>query len=100
VQNIGEIESIVRYPVKSFRGEKLLSTTIDENGINGDRIFAFRDCETGFIVSCKHPGKWKKIIELSSRLNQNKLIVIQDDNKKEITNKENRNKTRTAINSK
>ncbi len=85
---IGTIESIFRYPIKSLGGEKLLDATIDENGVEGDRIFALKDCESGFIVSCKHPIKWEKIIELSATLNQGNSIAVQDIGKEVIIGKE------------
>lgn len=39
---IGEIEAIFRYPVKSMRGEPLRTATMGWHGLEGDRRFAFR----------------------------------------------------------
>jgi uncharacterized protein YcbX len=39
---IGRIEAIVRYPVKSMRGEPLAAATLGWHGIEGDRRLAFR----------------------------------------------------------
>ena len=39
---IGEIEAIYRYPVKSMRGEALNSATLGWHGLAGDRRLAFR----------------------------------------------------------
>lgn len=39
---IGQIEAIFRYPVKSMRGERLDAATLGWHGIDGDRRFAFR----------------------------------------------------------
>ncbi len=39
---IGQIEAIFRYPVKSMRGEPLDAATLGWHGIEGDRRFAFR----------------------------------------------------------
>jgi uncharacterized protein YcbX len=39
---IGQIESIFRYPVKSMRGEPLDAATLGWHGVDGDRRFAFR----------------------------------------------------------
>ncbi|GAB5471908.1 MAG: MOSC domain-containing protein [Maribacter sp.] len=85
---IGTIESIFRYPIKSLGGEKLLDALIDQNGVEGDRYFAFKDCESGFIVSCKHPTKWGGIIELSATINKGNSIVVKDSDEKIITGKE------------
>jgi hypothetical protein len=39
---IGQIEALFRYPVKSMRGEPLDAATLGWHGIDGDRRFAFR----------------------------------------------------------
>ena len=39
---IGEIEAIFRYPVKSMRGELLAAATLGWHGLDGDRRLAFR----------------------------------------------------------
>ena len=39
---IGQIEAIFRYPVKSMRGEPLESAKLEWHGLDGDRRFAFR----------------------------------------------------------
>jgi uncharacterized protein YcbX len=39
---IGRIEAIFRYPVKSMRGEALDAATLGWHGLDGDRRFAFR----------------------------------------------------------
>jgi uncharacterized protein len=42
---IGKIESIFRYPVKSMAGERLEAATLGWHGIEGDRRLAFRQLE-------------------------------------------------------
>lgn len=42
---IGEIEAIFRYPVKSMRGEPLAAAALGWHGLDGDRRFAFRRLE-------------------------------------------------------
>src|SRR5579859_4622891 len=42
---IGQIEAIFRYPVKSMRGEPLDTATLGWHGLDGDRRFAFRRLE-------------------------------------------------------
>jgi hypothetical protein len=39
---IGQIEAIFRYPVKSMRGELLDAATLGWHGLDGDRRLAFR----------------------------------------------------------
>jgi uncharacterized protein YcbX len=40
--NIGKVDSLWRYPVKSMRGEELDEAFVGFSGIYGDRLFAFR----------------------------------------------------------
>ena len=42
---IGHVEAIFRYPVKSMRGEQLETATLGWHGIDGDRRLAFRRLE-------------------------------------------------------
>jgi len=45
---LGEVEAIIRYPVKSMAGERLDRAHLGWHGIDGDRRFAFRrSAETG-----------------------------------------------------
>lgn len=71
----GTVKYIIRYPIKSLGGEYIDETNVDENGIEGDRTYAFKDEDTGLIVSTKNPKKWKKIIELSAFFKKKKLVV-------------------------
>jgi len=50
IMEIGQIEAIFRYPVKSMRGESLEAATLGWHGIEGDRRLAFRrlDDRSGF----------------------------------------------------
>ncbi len=42
---IGQVEAIFRYPVKSMRGEPLDAATVGWNGLDGDRRYALRRLE-------------------------------------------------------
>ena len=56
---IGQIEAIFRYPVKSMRGEPLDEATLGWHGLDGDRRLAFRrlDKRSGFpwLTASKFP---------------------------------------------
>src|ERR1700683_4315770 len=47
---IGHVETIFRYPVKSMRGERLEAARLGWHGLDGDRRLAFRrvDDRSGF----------------------------------------------------
>jgi hypothetical protein len=55
---IGSVASLHRYPVKSMMGEELNATRIGMKGLQGDRVFALADVESGKIASAKNPSKW------------------------------------------
>jgi uncharacterized protein YcbX len=42
MRNIGKVESLWRYPVKSMRGEALQEAFVGFAGVYGDRLFAFK----------------------------------------------------------
>jgi len=42
ITEIGQVEGIFRYPVKSMAGERLESSNVGWHGLEGDRRFAFR----------------------------------------------------------
>ncbi len=42
-----------RYPVKSLQGEDLVAAEIGARGIVGDRAFALRDLETGWVLTAR-----------------------------------------------
>jgi len=50
IVEIGHVEAIFRYPVKSMRGERLEDVKVGWHGVNGDRRLAFRrvDDRSGF----------------------------------------------------
>jgi uncharacterized protein YcbX len=62
-QKVGSIASLHRYPVKSMMGEELNATRIGAKGVEGDRVFALADPETGKIASAKNPSKWPNLFD-------------------------------------
>jgi uncharacterized protein len=59
---VGQVESLWRYPVKSMQGEQIDTAAVVEAGLLGNRGYAIRDVETGYIASAKHPRRWKALI--------------------------------------
>jgi uncharacterized protein len=64
---VDQIQAIWRYPVKSMRGEPIAQAWLDERGIIGDRVYAIRERETGFIASAKHPRKWAALLSCQAQ---------------------------------
>jgi uncharacterized protein YcbX len=51
---VGKIESLWRFPIKSFQGEKLTQLEVGKQGFIGDRAYALIDKETAKVVSAKN----------------------------------------------
>ena len=66
-QPAGRIQSIGRYPIKSFQGESVERALLQDSGIFADRPLALRDAASGKIVSGKHQQLGQRILEFSAR---------------------------------
>ncbi|MGH7877979.1 MAG: MOSC domain-containing protein, partial [Candidatus Binataceae bacterium] len=60
-RQIGRIQALWRYPVKSMRGEELGAAEITEHGVTGDRLWALRELDRGGIMSAR---VWAAMLEL------------------------------------
>lgn len=83
MQIIGNIKSLIRYPIKSMGAEALTTIEITEKGLLGDRSYALIEPGTNKIISAKNPKKWKYIMDLRVRYDlkdskdkNNKLEII------------------------
>lgn len=65
---VGAVRELWRYPVKSMLGEQLSAVTATERGLQGDRLFALIDDETGHVVSAKNPRRWPTMFAFQARL--------------------------------
>ncbi|WP_406083744.1 MOSC domain-containing protein [Streptomyces virginiae] len=68
-ENVGVIERLWRYPIKSTGGERLRSVAVDERGLVGDRLYAVRD-GAGKFGSGKNTRRFRRmdgLLQLSSR---------------------------------
>jgi MOSC N-terminal beta barrel domain len=65
-QQVGTVESIRRYPVKSMLGEVVDSASVSRRGLDGDRAYALIDENTGKVVSVKYPKRWGRMFELAA----------------------------------
>ncbi|MFI1284323.1 MOSC domain-containing protein [Streptomyces sp. NPDC020858] len=70
--NVGVIERLWRYPIKSTGGERLRSVRVDRRGLVGDRLYAVRDAE-GKFGSGKNTRRFRRmagLLHLGSRCPQ------------------------------
>ena len=61
--DLGKVDSIFRYPVKSMMGEKIEETCVTSKGLLGDRVWAVRDEVRGGIRGAK---KIPQLMQLSA----------------------------------
>jgi uncharacterized protein len=47
------VSALWRYPVKSFRGERVASARLGPTGLEGDRAYGLRDLASGLILSAR-----------------------------------------------
>jgi uncharacterized protein YcbX len=64
--NVGSLAGLYRYPVKSMIGEAVTSARIGPKGVQGDRVYALQDPETGKIASAKNPSKWRNFFQFGA----------------------------------
>ncbi len=65
---LGEISSLRRYPVKSMEGEALSVAQVGKNGFFGDRAYALIDAGDGKTATAKNPRKWPTLFSFQARL--------------------------------
>jgi uncharacterized protein YcbX len=56
---VGRVEALWRYPVKSMQGECLPRLAVDAGGVRGDRAYALWDHATSRVASAKNPLLWR-----------------------------------------
>jgi uncharacterized protein YcbX len=62
------VVAIVRYPLKSARGERLGEADLDQAGVRGDRTWACVDAMDGNLGSVKHPRRWGGLLQVRAAL--------------------------------
>lgn len=75
MHTVGTVASLARYPVKSLQGETVDTVMLREDGVDGDRRFAFRVLETGRIASAKQPRPWRALLDLAARHDMGRVVV-------------------------
>lgn len=77
-QQVGVVQSICQYPVKSMAGVKLDKSRITKGGIVGDRNYALIDQTNQKVASAKVPLKWAHLLDLTATYieqpQENKLL--------------------------
>ena len=79
--NLGKVESLWRYPVKSLIGENLDTLNITNRGVSGDREYAILDSE-GKFGSGKNTRRFKRIdglFSMSAKTTNNSISIAFPD---------------------
>jgi len=67
---VGLVESLWRYPVKSMLGEEVSATQVTERGLLGDRAYAVVDSSDGKAATAKNPRKWPSLFDFRASLDE------------------------------
>jgi uncharacterized protein YcbX len=70
MRNLGRVEELWRFPVKSMQGERLETAQISAEGLAGDRAYALLDVEQDKIVSAKSVKRFPDIFSYRATFNQ------------------------------
>lgn len=65
---MGRLESIWRYPVSSFAGERLSDAAIDATGLRGDRLYGAVDLQNGEIARPGKQPRWDATPGIAARV--------------------------------
>jgi uncharacterized protein len=65
---VGRIDALWRYPVKSMAGERRDAVTVTDRGLRGDRAYALVDRADGKVATAKNPRKWPRLLQFSATL--------------------------------
>ena len=76
MHEVGAIEELWRYPVKSMLGQRVLAAEVDELGVPGDRRLALIDAETGRIASAKMPRLWRELLKCFATIEDGSAVRI------------------------
>jgi uncharacterized protein YcbX len=63
---VGALEQLWRYPVKSMLGERPAAAQVTEHGLAGDRRLALVDESSGKVASAKAPRLWRGLLKCAA----------------------------------
>ncbi|MEO6956429.1 MAG: MOSC N-terminal beta barrel domain-containing protein [Antricoccus sp.] len=73
------VAALRRYPVKSMLGEDLTGAVVTASGLEGDRVAAVIDRETGRVATAKHPRLWRDLLSLTAQWNDGEPNITLPD---------------------
>lgn len=73
---VGAIEELWRYPIKSMLGQRMARAAVTALGLPGDRRLALVDRESGKIASAKAPRLWRDLLQCAASLDAEGAVQI------------------------
>lgn len=64
---IGHVSRLMRFPIKSMRGDAFDTLDFEIAGVAGDRVAALIDHDTGKVASAKLPHRWRGLLAFTAR---------------------------------
>lgn len=64
---IGHVSRLMRFPIRSMRGDAFDTLDFGTAGVAGDRIAALVDHDTGKVASAKLPHRWRRLLAFKAR---------------------------------
>jgi len=86
---VGHVLSLVRYPLKSARGEQLRAVRVDVEGVRGDRGWACLDAADGTVGSAKHPDRWGRLLGVTAQVHEHSSeVTVQVQGRRAVAGSE------------
>ncbi len=83
------VVSLLRYPLKSARGEQLRAVRVDVEGMRGDRGWACLNDADGTVGSAKHPDRWGRLLEVTAQVDEHSSgVVVQVQGRRAVAGSE------------
>jgi uncharacterized protein YcbX len=79
---LGTVASILRFPVKSMRGEALREGRLGPAGLDGDREWALLDAEDHWVSAKADKGRWRLyagMLDLAASTDDDGVVVLLPD---------------------
>jgi uncharacterized protein YcbX len=73
------VATLTRYPVKSMLGEPLEQADVGAAGLPLDRRYGLLDTATGFVATAKHPRLWRRLLQYSAAVADDRVRVTAPD---------------------
>jgi len=86
---VGHVVLLLRYPLKSARGEQLRAVRVDVEGVRGDRSWPALTRRSGTVGSAKHPERWGRLLEVTAQVDEHSSeVAVQVQGRRAVAGSE------------